>query len=53
MIRFFQTVLIGFICITLGAQDVAQWRGPNRTGIYNEKGLMNKWPEAGPNDLAF
>lgn len=49
MIRFFQAVLIGFICITLGAQDIAQWRGPNRTGIYNEKGLMNKWPEAGPN----
>ena len=48
MIRLFQTVLIVFICSTLGAQDIAQWRGPKRTGIYEEKGLMNKWPEAGP-----
>lgn len=30
------------------AQDVAQWRGTNRDGIYNETGLMKKWPEAGP-----
>jgi hypothetical protein len=30
------------------AQDVAQWRGPNRNGIYNETGLLNKWPDAGP-----
>jgi outer membrane protein assembly factor BamB len=51
MIRLFQTVLIVFICITLSAQDVAQWRGPKRTGIYEEKGLMNKWPEAGPEML--
>ncbi|MBK7711902.1 MAG: PQQ-binding-like beta-propeller repeat protein [Bacteroidales bacterium] len=24
------------------------WRGPGRTGIYNEKGLMRSWPESGP-----
>jgi len=24
------------------------WRGPGRTGIYNEKGLMKKWPDSGP-----
>ena len=27
------------------------WRGPGRTGIYNEKGLMKSWPEAGPSML--
>jgi outer membrane protein assembly factor BamB len=48
MIRLLNTVLIGFLCVNLAAQDVAQWRGPNRTGIYSEKGLMTKWPEAGP-----
>jgi outer membrane protein assembly factor BamB len=48
MIRLMQAVLIGFLFNTLGAQDIAQWRGPSRTGIYNEKGLMNKWPETGP-----
>lgn len=25
-----------------------QWRGPNRDGISQEKGLMKSWPEAGP-----
>ena len=24
------------------------WRGPGRTGVYNEKGLMKSWPSAGP-----
>jgi outer membrane protein assembly factor BamB len=48
MVRLFQTVLFIFFCIALTAQDVAQWRGPNRNGIYNETGLMNKWPDGGP-----
>ncbi len=30
------------------AQDIAQWRGPNRDGIYNETSLLKKWPENGP-----
>ena len=25
-----------------------EWRGPGRTGIYNESGLMKKWPANGP-----
>lgn len=25
-----------------------EWRGPGRTGIYNETGLLKKWPEGGP-----
>jgi len=28
--------------------DSAQWRGPERDGIYPGKGLLNKWPEEGP-----
>lgn len=32
----------------MSAQNVAQWRGPNRDGIYNETGLLKKWPEGGP-----
>jgi outer membrane protein assembly factor BamB len=30
------------------AQDIAQWRGPERSGIYPETGLLDKWPEEGP-----
>ena len=45
----FLTIFLGVIfCIPLMAQDIAQWRGPNRDGIYNETGLLKKWPENGP-----
>lgn len=43
-----------FICLLLfvftgaEAQEIAQWRGPNRDGVYPEKGLLKKWPDAGP-----
>lgn len=29
-----------------------EWRGPGRAGIYNESGLLKKWPAAGP-ELAW
>jgi outer membrane protein assembly factor BamB len=32
----------------LMAQELIQWRGPNRDGIYNETGLLKTWPETGP-----
>ena len=42
-------VMIGLLfTISLLAQDLAQWRGPNRDGIYNETGLLKSWPESGP-----
>jgi outer membrane protein assembly factor BamB len=25
-----------------------EWRGPGRSGIYNETGLLKKWPDSGP-----
>ena len=31
-----------------GNHDFAQWRGPDRTGIYPETGLLDQWPENGP-----
>jgi outer membrane protein assembly factor BamB len=36
------------LVLNIDAQDNAQWRGVNRDGIYNESGLLNKWPEDGP-----
>ncbi len=30
------------------AQSATKWRGPNGNGIYNETGLLKKWPAAGP-----
>lgn len=48
MRSIFFTIIISLIFVSALAQDVAQWRGINRDGIYNETGLMKKWPEAGP-----
>jgi len=30
------------------SQDIVQWRGQERTGIYNETGLLKEWPADGP-----
>ena len=30
------------------AEDWPQWRGPNRDGISQEKGLLQAWPKDGP-----
>lgn len=27
------------------------WRGPNRSGVYAETGLMKQWPQTGPEQL--
>ena len=48
MKRLFSVILILILSTGLNAQDVAQWRGNSRNGIYNETGLLKKWPEAGP-----
>jgi len=32
-------------------EELLQWRGPNRNGIYSEKGLLKSWPEKGPDML--
>jgi outer membrane protein assembly factor BamB len=32
----------------LFSQDLVEWRGPNRTGIYPDQNLLKSWPENGP-----
>lgn len=34
--------------LQMQAQEIAQWRGENRDGIYNGTGLLKVWPEDGP-----
>ncbi len=34
--------------LILSAQTNIQWRGPDRTGVYHEEGLLKQWPENGP-----
>jgi len=45
--------IVLFICMfcflyVASAQDIVEWRGKDRTGIYHETGLLKKWPEQGP-----
>src|SRR5690242_7620214 len=30
------------------SQTFSEWRGEGRSGVYNETGLLKKWPEKGP-----
>ncbi len=30
------------------SQELVEWRGNGRTGVYDESGLQKKWPENGP-----
>lgn len=47
MKRFLTTVVAVLATITLIAQT-SEWRGPNRTGVYNETNLLKIWPATGP-----
>jgi outer membrane protein assembly factor BamB len=51
-INFNKSIIISLILISINlninAQDIAQWGGNNRDGIYSDKGLLKKWPDAGP-----
>lgn len=40
---------LSFLLLPVFGQETSQFRGPSRDGIYPEKGLLKKWPEAGPN----
>lgn len=40
-------VLLFAVTLSVSAQ-LYDWRGPNRTGVYNETGLLKQWPENGP-----
>lgn len=39
------------IIVSVGSgfsQDIAEWRGPNRSGVYPDQNLLKSWPEKGP-----
>ncbi|MFC0876074.1 PQQ-binding-like beta-propeller repeat protein [Saccharicrinis sp. FJH2] len=42
-------VILFLLCSVTGlAQIESAWRGPDRNGIYPDKGLLTQWPEDGP-----
>lgn len=44
----FRTVFAGLAIVGLSAADWPQWRGPDRTGVSKETGLLQAWPPDGP-----
>jgi len=51
----FLPVCFFLCCLSLNyesrGEDWSQWRGPERTGISNETGLLKKWPADGPKQV--
>ena len=41
-------LLIFIFSGNLFSQDLVEWRGPNRSGIYPDQNLLKSWPENGP-----
>ena len=51
--KFFTVLLSAAVCTGALAQVTPYgWRGPEHNGYYPDKGLLNEWPEAGP-ELVF
>jgi outer membrane protein assembly factor BamB len=47
--RIFIFILISILFTgNIFSQDVVEWRGPNRTGIYPDQSLLKSWSEKGP-----
>lgn len=49
--RFSLLILTLLIFQSLKAQTTSEFRGPNRSGIYAETGLLKQWPEDGPEKI--
>ena len=46
-------LMLALVCVlvlipSIFAQSIAQFRGPDRNGVFPETGLLKSWPEAGP-----
>ncbi len=42
------TLVLSFVVAGMSGQTAENWRGPDRSGIYRETGLLREWPAAGP-----
>ena len=48
VVFLFLTILVSVISVE---GQVIQWRGPERDGHFNEKGLLKQWPDEGPRQV--
>lgn len=40
--------IVSFTCSAIQAQNIEQWHGPKRDGVFPENGLLTQWPAEGP-----
>ena len=45
--------MLAFISCSKPSDKIYQWRGENRTGLFQETNLMTEWPENGPEEIWF
>jgi len=50
-IAFFFLCLVWLFLLTNVIAQSAQWRGPERSGIYPDSNLLKSWPNGGPEKL--
>jgi len=36
------------LTVSISFAQIFDWRGPERSGVYNETGLLKSWPDGGP-----
>jgi outer membrane protein assembly factor BamB len=46
--KLFGSVFFCCASVSFVSGQLYEWRGPERSGIYNETGLMKKWPDGEP-----
>ena len=51
VVFFVLTVILSMTAHLISAQEILQWRGPERSGVFNETGLLKSWPAEGPSLL--
>ncbi|MBN2805763.1 MAG: PQQ-binding-like beta-propeller repeat protein [Prolixibacteraceae bacterium] len=48
---FLVSTLLVLVSCTEKPVQIAQWRGPDRSGVYHETGLLRAWSDSGPSLL--
>jgi outer membrane protein assembly factor BamB len=46
--KLINVILLIFLISPAFSQQIAQWNGPNRDGIFPGNNLLKKWPDGGP-----
>lgn len=54
MLKMYFSLIALFLvtsCSNEKSSIISEWRGPERSGIYPDTGLLDTWPEEGPEEL--